>query len=64
MTSSHPAPQFDIFAPTTRQNPYPLYAVLRSQAPVYHDPTRQVWVVSQVAEAAMVLKNDDAFSRA
>ena len=62
MTMSDQTPQIDVFSPAVRQDPYPVYAALRAKAPVYYDSSRNVWVVSRFAEAALVLKNQEAFS--
>jgi cytochrome P450 len=44
------------------QNPYPAYAELRRHAPVYHDVSRNMWIVSRYAEASFVLKSPALFS--
>ena len=40
MTETLPPPLFDPFAPGFTDDPYPQYAVMRAQAPVYAAPVR------------------------
>ena len=46
MQTSHPA-DFDAFAPETVENPYPFYAALRREAPVYRVPGADYFAVSR-----------------
>jgi cytochrome P450 len=41
--------------PTVLANPYPLYARLREEAPVYWDPFLHTWVVTRYADVLKVL---------
>jgi cytochrome P450 len=41
--------------PTVLANPYPLYARLRDEAPVYFDPFLHTWVVTRYADVMKVL---------
>lgn len=46
-----------LLAPEVRQNPYPLYAALRREAPVHWDPGLGRWVVSRYADVAVLLRD-------
>jgi pimeloyl-[acyl-carrier protein] synthase len=41
--------------PAVLANPYPLYARLREEAPVYFDPFLHTWVVTRYADVLKVL---------
>ncbi len=53
----------NLLQPEVRANPYPFYAQLRSQAPVYWDEEMGFWVLTRYADIASVY-TDDRFSRA
>ena len=53
----------NLLQPEVRVNPYPFYAQLRSQAPVYWDEEMGFWVLTRYADIASVY-TDDRFSRA
>ena len=38
-------------------DPYPTYAWLRENAPVFHDEARQVWGISRYADIVAIGKN-------
>jgi cytochrome P450 PksS len=62
---STPAP-VNLASPAFKANPFPLYARLRAEAPVYRMtlPTREVaWLVTRYDDVAMVLK-DERFVKA
>jgi cytochrome P450 len=56
------SPQFDPFDPAVKANPYPFYAALRREAPVFHVATKAMWAVSRHADVAFALKRPDLFS--
>jgi cytochrome P450 len=49
-------------APAHVANPYPGYATLRRDAPVFHDPQLDIWVVSRHADIAAAVKQPENFS--
>jgi cytochrome P450 len=57
MTFVHP------FSPAGRADPYPGYRWLQQRAPVFHDPTTRMWLVTSHAGCTAVLK-DPRFSAA
>jgi cytochrome P450 len=57
MTFVHP------FSPAGRADPYPGYRWLRQRAPVFHDPTTRMWLVTSHSGCTAVLK-DPRFSAA
>ena len=52
---------FDPLAPETLADPYPIYARLRTEAPVHHSPVG-VWLVLGYDEAVRILRDHDNFS--
>jgi cytochrome P450 len=61
--SAGPAdPQYDPFAPAVKRDPYPFYAALRRDAPVFQVAARGMWAVSRHADVAFALKRPDLFS--
>ncbi|HEY0602305.1 MAG TPA: cytochrome P450 [Herpetosiphonaceae bacterium] len=55
-------PHFNPLDPTFRENPYPLYAELRRDTPVFYSPLFDMWVVTRYADVAQVMKQTDIFS--
>ena len=58
-------PRVDLFDPTFKANPYPTYAGLRSDAPVYRAELpdgRGVWLVTRYDDVVAVLK-DERFAK-
>jgi cytochrome P450 len=53
---------YDPFSPDVRENPYPRYAALRDEAPVYWAEKTRAWVVSRYDDVSFVLKNPEIFS--
>jgi cytochrome P450 len=49
-------------APAHVANPYPEYAILRRDAPVFHDPQLDIWVVSRHADIVAAVKQPENFS--
>jgi cytochrome P450 len=60
---SAPTPDaYDPFSPAVKRDPYPFYAALRRDAPVFHVAARGMWAVSRYADVAAALKRPDLFS--
>jgi cytochrome P450 len=53
---------FDPLESACRQDPYPAYARLRQDAPVYYASRSRLWCVSRYDDVGFVLKNPDLFS--
>jgi cytochrome P450 len=50
--------------PALVENPYPVYARLRREAPVLHVPDQDMWLVSRYADVVGVLRDPATFSSA
>lgn len=67
-TLTNPAPPrrpptlslYQLLDPEVLANPYPLYARLRTEAPVYWDPYLHAWVVTRYADVVTVLHHFSA----
>jgi cytochrome P450 len=46
------------------QDPYPAYAALRSQEPVFYDAERRRWLLTRYDDVATALRDDDHFTAA
>ncbi|MGO8957428.1 MAG: cytochrome P450 [Streptosporangiaceae bacterium] len=55
MTQAVPSPLFDPFAPGFTDDPYPQYAVLRAEAPVYQHPFG-FWLLSRYDDVSWLLR--------
>jgi cytochrome P450 len=55
LTETMPTPLFDPFAPGFTDDPYPQYAVMRSQAPVYQHPFG-FWLLTRYEEVSWLLR--------
>src|SRR5215475_5956103 len=53
---------YDPFSEAVREDPYPYYAVLRDEAPVYWAEAAQTWCVSRYDDVQLVLRNPELFS--
>jgi cytochrome P450 len=53
---------FDPYDYEFHEDPYPLYARLRAEAPVLHVEDDDLWVVSRHADVRSVLRDDETFS--
>jgi cytochrome P450 len=53
---------YDPFESASRQDPYPVFAELRRQAPVHHVPGSDLCCVSRYDDAVFVLKHPELFS--
>src|SRR3979411_1372782 len=51
---------YQLLNPEVLGNPYPLYAQLRTEAPVYWDPYLHAWVVTRYADVVTVLHHFSA----
>ena len=51
---------YRLYHPAVLANPYPLYALLRSEDPVHWDPFLHAWVVTRYADVVMVLQSFSA----
>lgn len=54
--------QFNPFSPEVRQNPYPSYAELRREAPLYKLEPMGFWMVTRYEDVQFVLKSPHLFS--
>jgi cytochrome P450 len=55
MTQAVPSPLFDPFAPGFTDDPYPQYAVLRAEAPVYQHPFG-FWLLTRYEDVSWLLR--------
>src|ERR1700719_490313 len=55
MSQTIPPPLFDPFAPGFTDDPYPQYATLRTQAPVYQHPTG-FWLLTRYDDVSWLLR--------
>lgn len=53
---------FDPFDPAVKRDPYPFYAALRRDAPVFLVPAKGMWAVSRHADVTFALKRPELFS--
>ncbi len=54
--------EFDPFDPETIENPYPFFAALRREAPLYELPNGAYWLVSRYEDCRKVALDTDTFS--
>ncbi|XXF79425.1 cytochrome P450 [Myxococcaceae bacterium GXIMD 01537] len=59
--SSAPPLTFNRFESPTLEDPYPLYARLRQEAPVFHSEELHLWIVSRYEDVKAVLLNTRDF---
>jgi len=45
-----------------QEDPYPTYARLRAEAPLYHNPEQDFWAISRHADVAAAFRDDATFS--
>ncbi|MCZ4539335.1 hypothetical protein ACIQCV_07145 [Dietzia maris] len=65
MTTATPAPL--VFSPydyAVHEDPYPFYARLRAEAPVYNNPDLDFWALSRHADVREAFRAPDVFSNA
>ena len=53
---------YEPFSDAVREDPYPYYAALRDEAPVYWAEGAQAWCVSRYDDVLFVLRNPELFS--
>jgi cytochrome P450 len=53
---------YEPFSEAVREDPYPYYAALRDEAPVYWAEEAQAWCVSRYDDVLFVLRNPEFFS--
>lgn len=56
--------EFDPFAPEVKKNPYPYYAWLRREHPVYHQERLGFWVLSRYEDVEAAARQPEVFSSA
>ncbi|MCU0270755.1 MAG: cytochrome P450 [Acidimicrobiales bacterium] len=56
------ADRYDPFAPEVLEDPYPSYAWLRSEAPVYHVEEHDIWVLSRYEDILQAVRRPEVFS--
>jgi cytochrome P450 len=61
MTQTEPV-EFDPLSQTFFDDPYAVYRRLRDEAPVYHNATRGLWVLSRFADVLRAHRDWEAFS--
>ncbi len=60
--SDQPAASYDPFDAAVKRDPYPFYADLRRQTPVFHVAARRMWTVSRHADVSFALRRPELFS--
>lgn len=53
---------FDHYDHATQDDPYPTYARMREEAPLYHNEDQDFWVLSRHADLHKAFRTDDVFS--
>jgi cytochrome P450 len=64
VTSSATALVYDPFSNLGAEDPYPLYARLRDEAPAYHNPDRAFWALSRFDDVQAAARDWETFSSA
>jgi cytochrome P450 len=64
LTSSATAVVYDPFSNLGTDDPYPLYARLRDEAPAYHNPDRGFWALSRFDDVQTAARDWGTFSSA
>jgi cytochrome P450 len=64
VTSSATALVYDPFSDLGTDDPYPLYARLRDEAPAYHNPDRGFWALSRFDDVQAAARDWETFSSA
>jgi cytochrome P450 len=49
-------------SPEQLRDPYPVYAQMRAEAPVFHDAERDLWVITRHADVLDVVRDPETFS--
>ncbi len=53
---------FDPLALSLEEDPYPFFAELREQAPIFHSEAQNLWVVSRYEDVRTVLRDSETFA--
>ena len=53
---------YDPFDPATIHDPYPAYAWLRREAPVFHNEAHDIWALARFADVQAALRDYDTYS--
>lgn len=64
MTTTHPPLTFSPYAYEIHEDPYPVYARLRAEAPVYRNDELDFWALSRHADVLAAFRDVDSFSNA
>lgn len=64
MTTATPPLVFSPYDYDVHENPYPFYARLRAEAPVYHNPDLDFWALSRHADVREAFRAPDLYSSA
>jgi hypothetical protein len=64
MTTTHPPLTFSPYAYEIHEDPYPVYARLRAEAPVYRNDELDFWALSRHVDVLAAFRNVDTFSNA
>jgi hypothetical protein len=59
---TRPAPAYDPFDYRVHEDPYPTYAWMRANAPVYRNEARDFWALSRYADVEYALRRPAVFS--
>jgi cytochrome P450 len=62
MTDTATPYRYDPLAPDVQADPYPYYAMLRREAPVYHLADLDLWAVSRFDDVRRVMRDNASFS--
>jgi cytochrome P450 len=52
----------NLFSDEMRRNPFPIYDQMRNQAPVFHDPRSDLWMIFDYDGVKRALSDQEAFS--
>jgi cytochrome P450 len=64
MTTTHPPLTYSPYAYEIHEDPYPVYARLRAEAPVYRNEEFDFWALSRHEDVLAAFRNLDGFSNA
>jgi cytochrome P450 len=59
---AEPAVSYDPFSHVVQQDPYPIYAWMRENAPLYHNLERNFWALSRHADVLAALRDPATFT--
>ena len=62
MSPARSALVYDPFSELGVEDPYPIYARLRDEAPAYHNPDRDFWALSRFADVQEAARDWETFS--